>query len=182
MKNFDPCALVATATVNMGIDQERVDYVIHVGLTRCIITLLQERGGNARLAGMMGLFDVFTSWSLLVCLLLTILLPPKKAPEVVQDHNFSNSMILFRSSPKENQSSHMPALSRNVRAPLTPHEMQANIVTAFNDLIDVIHFYFLPGDGCLHCRSEWFLASGRYEPFAEVMLPCCTSCFVFDGG
>ena len=82
MRNYNPRVLVATAAANTGIDQEKVDYVIRVGLPRCIITLLQERGRNARVAGMRGFFGVFTDWSLFVRLVLSILMPTKKEAEM----------------------------------------------------------------------------------------------------
>ncbi len=94
MKNFDPRVLVATAAANTGIDNERVDYVLRVGLPRCIITLLQERGRNVRNESMVGLFAVFTDWTLFIQLILSILLPTSKKVTMVKEHNFANSMIL----------------------------------------------------------------------------------------
>ena len=58
--------LVATAAANTGIDQEMLDFVLRVGLPRCIITALQERGRNARKEGMFGFFIVYTSWLLFI--------------------------------------------------------------------------------------------------------------------
>ncbi len=60
MKGFDPRVLVATAAANTGIDNEKIDHVLRVGLLQCVITLLQERGRNAQKHGMNGLFAVFT--------------------------------------------------------------------------------------------------------------------------
>ena len=73
--DFNPRVLAATAAANTGIDQEQLDFVVRVGLPRCIITALQERGRNARVAGMIGCFAVFTSWTLFVKLILTTLVP-----------------------------------------------------------------------------------------------------------
>lgn len=75
--------------------------------------------------------------------MLTILLPPKKKPNVLQDHSFANSMIFSWSTPKEKQTSQGQYNITTARAPLAPHEMHANIMRAFDDLIDVIHYYYL---------------------------------------
>ena len=75
MSGMSPRVLAATAAANTGIDQINLAMVIRVGLARCIITLLQEMGRNARRPGMTGVFLVFTDWRMFVKLLLSILLP-----------------------------------------------------------------------------------------------------------
>lgn len=47
-KTFDQRVLVATTAAHIGTKQPLFNYVLRVGLPRCIITLLQERGRNSR--------------------------------------------------------------------------------------------------------------------------------------
>ena len=171
MSNFNPRVLVFTAAANTGIDNKRVDYVLRVGLPRCLITLLQERGRNARVAGMKGLFAVFTDWKLFMRLLMSIIAPNSSKPDEVQDHNFANSMISSKSPLRKMQAPNRGE-SNESRSPLTKKQIQQNMTTAYNDLIDVVHLYFLPGFGCVHCRCEWFLFSGEHIGHPEIMLLC----------
>lgn len=67
------------------------------------------------------------------------------------------------------------------RRALTAVEVNDNIVEAYNNLIDVINLYFLPGLGCLHCRTEWFMAQGELSVYPCIMKGCETQCFVCDG-
>ena len=46
MKNYHPRMLIATPATNTGIDQVLIQYVLSVGLPRCLTTLIQERGRN----------------------------------------------------------------------------------------------------------------------------------------
>ena len=69
--NLKPRILFATSAANTGIDQLETNLVAHVGLFRCLITMLQERGRNARRLGMIGAFIVFGNWRLFIKLLLT---------------------------------------------------------------------------------------------------------------
>ena len=73
--NFDPRILFATSAANIGIDQLETNLVAHVGLFRCLITMLQERGRNTRRLGMTGVFLVFGNWTGFIKLLLTVLSP-----------------------------------------------------------------------------------------------------------
>ena len=174
--DFNPRVLAATAAANTGIDQEQLDFVVRVGLPRCIITALQERGRNARVAGMIGCFAVFTSWTLFVKLILTTLVPIVGADEEANEFLGTNSMITSRSPEKRKlRQRTIPATSKR---PLSSSEKRANVIGAYNDIIDVLHLYFLPGFGCIHCRCEWFMSTGRLECYPEVMLPCETQCFV----
>ena len=74
MGGYRPRVLVATAAANTGIDQPKLVWVLRVGFPRCLSTLLQERGRNARLASLAGMFAVFTNWKMFVKLLLCVLL------------------------------------------------------------------------------------------------------------
>ena len=67
---FNPRVLVATAAANTGIDAPRLVWVLRVGIPRCLITLIQERGRNAREAGLHGMFVIITDWLMFVYLLL----------------------------------------------------------------------------------------------------------------
>ena len=75
MHGMLPRVLAATAAANTGIDQPLLGMVFRIGLPRCIVTLLQEMGRNARLDGMTGIFLVATDWKMFVKLLLSVLLP-----------------------------------------------------------------------------------------------------------
>ena len=174
--DFNPRVLAATAAANTGIDQEQLDFVVRVGLPRCIITALQERGRNARVAGMIGCFAVFTSWTLFVKLILTTLVPIVGVDAEANEFLGTNSMITSRSPEKRKlRQRTIPATSKR---PLSSSEKRDNIIGAYNDIIDVLHLYFLPGFGCIHCRCEWFMSTGQLECYPEVMLPCETQCFV----
>ena len=73
---FNPRALVATAAANTGIDAPRLVWVLRVGMPRCLITLLQERGRNAREVGMTGMYVVLADWVMFAYLVLSILKKP----------------------------------------------------------------------------------------------------------
>ena len=53
MPDYDPRALIGTAAVNTGMDNICLEPVDRFGFPRCPSTLLQERGRNARMAGML---------------------------------------------------------------------------------------------------------------------------------
>ena len=71
------------------------------------------------------------------------------------------------------------------RAPLSAAQRHNNIVDGYNDLIDMLHFTFLPGYGCIHLRSEWYLFNGYLAPLTEVLLQescqCVDRCHVCKG-
>ena len=127
MANLDPRLLVATAAANTGIDQVHLVHVLRVGLPRCITTMLQERGRNARWIGMHGLFAVFTNWAMFVKLLLSILLPPEVESEEVADHDYINSVITARSPDTRGEREKQTSQVR-LRAALTAYERHDNIV------------------------------------------------------
>ena len=113
---------------------------------------------------MIGLFAVYTNWALFVRLLLSILLPGKSETRSGQDHEFANSMITSR-LPLKQPTSDPTNKPQATKVPLTSEQVHANRVTAYEDLLDVIHFYFMPSFGCVHCRAEWFLFAGEYTPY-----------------
>jgi len=176
MADTNPQVLTATSAANTGVDQERLDWVTRIGLARCISTILQERGRNARKSGMKGMFQMFTSWKLFVSLILSILAPSQ---EMGKEQNSSdgsiNTMIRALSPQKPSQ---MDAHKYN--CPLTAEQKHNNIVTAHDDVMQVLKLYFLPGLGCIHCRTEWFVAVGELTTYPEMMLPCHTQCFVCE--
>ena len=69
---------------------------------------------------------------------------------------------------------------RHPRRPLTNSQKHDNMVDAYNNLIDVVSLYFLPGLGCVHSRMEWFMANGELLDPPPMILPCDTQCFVCD--
>ena len=138
--------LVATAAANTGIDQEMLDFVLRVGLPRCIITALQERGRNARKEGMVGYFVVYTSWLLFIKLMSQVIV--EGAPEASEGGQSINTMIRAFSPLKRA----VPNTPSHPRRPLTKEQKHDNMVEAYNDLIDVVSLYFLPGLGCVHMR------------------------------
>ena len=178
MKDYFCRILLATAAANTGIDQEFLDFVIRVGLPRCLTTLLQERGRNARRMGMVGRYIVFSSWILFLKLLLTILIPRNNNNDAEPTEAVSVNTFITSRSPDKRQST----TANRDRCPLTATQKYNNIVSAFNDLIKVLSIYFLPGLGCVHCRVEWYMARGVLEPYPEVMLPCNSQCYVCDAG
>jgi hypothetical protein len=167
--------LLATAAANTGIDQELLDFVIRVGLPRCLTTLLQERGRNARRLGMFGRYIVFTNWALFIKLLITILIPRTNNDAEPTEAVSVNTFITSKSPEKRKRTT-----ANQERCPLNATQKHNNVVQAFGDLLEVLSFYFLPGLGCAHCRAEWYMASGVLEPHPEVMLPCNNQCFVCD--
>ena len=54
--------MITTAAANTGIDKDTIEIVIRKGVPRDLITLLQERGRNARQVGMNGACFVYTTW------------------------------------------------------------------------------------------------------------------------
>ena len=155
MDDYHPRVLVATAAANTGIDQVLVKWVLTVGIPRCLTTLLQERGRNRA----EGLYLVLTDWKLFIKLLLSILAPKKGSVEEEQAHDYANSMIMTRSPEKRGPASATDPPPVTF-APLSNAAKHAVIVGAYNDLIDVVNFLFLPGLGCIHLRAEKFLWKG----------------------
>jgi len=66
MKNYNPRVLVATPAANTGINQVLIEFILSVGLPRCLTTLIQERGRNQH----HGVYAVLTNWRLFIKLLI----------------------------------------------------------------------------------------------------------------
>ena len=179
MKHLHPRILVATAAANTGIEQALLTYVLRVGIPRCIVTFLQERGRNSRTPGLRGLFAIYSNWSLFVKLLLTVLLPRDSGSDEIPEHDFVNSTVTARSPEKRNADGKGTSEKR-LRCPLTDDDRRNNIDRAHQDLIEMTRLFFLPALGCIHCRTEWGLFSGDYNHHPEIMLPCGDQCFVCD--
>ena len=94
MRGYKPHCLVATAAANTGIDQPKCVYVLHVGIPRCIVELLQERGRLVRVDGMSGSFVIYCDWYTFIKLLVSILRPRQAKTAEVYDHEFVNSAIV----------------------------------------------------------------------------------------
>mmetsp|Transcript_13120 Transcript_13120/g.28340 ORF Transcript_13120/g.28340 Transcript_13120/m.28340 type:complete len:306 (-) Transcript_13120:172-1089(-) len=98
MQNYNPFMLFTTAAASTGIDQTLVEWVMTVGLPRCLTTLLQECGRNRS----EGLYLIVTDWKLFIKLLLTILVPlPKQSQtEELPDYEYMNTMIATKTPEK----------------------------------------------------------------------------------
>ena len=51
------------------------------------------------------------------------------------------------------------------------------LIFFYNNLIDVVSLYFLPGLGCVHSRMEWFMATGELIDPPPMIFPCDTIMF-----
>ena len=176
MVDFYPRALVATGAANTGFDNLTLQLVNRFGFPRCIPTLLQERGRNARVPGMTGEYNIFTNWVMFVKLALSMLLPAKKDKEVPTECSGVNSAIPTTPQPAPRTSDSQSAM----KYPLTKAQNDDNRANAHSDLIDVLHISTLAGLGCIHCRHEWFMAMGYLSAPPEVLLPCNTQCYICD--
>lgn len=153
-----------------------------MGIPRCIITLLQERGRNARLIGQTGMFVIFTDWRLFTKLLVSVLLPPPANKSVEHsDVDYVNTMIESQSPDKRGTRQPPPASTSQLR-PLTREQQRENVVNAYEDYMETINFLFMPGWGCLHLRSEWLLSTRPNtrpsQAFADEHGPCNNMCYV----
>ena len=175
--NYVPRALMATSAANTGIDQELLTFAAHAGLFRCNITAMQERGRVSRKEGMPGFFWVFTNWKMFVKLLLTTLRASIEGNKALCEPSSSiNTMISALSPNRQSNQVEQP-----IGSPLTAEEKKKNLQNAHKDLIDVVRLFFLPNRGCIHCRTEWFMANGVLEDYPCVMEPCGSQCFVCTG-
>ena len=135
MDGMYPRVLAATSAANTGIDQPLLGMVLRIGLARCIVTLLQEMGQNARQPGMKGIFLVFSDWTKFVTLLLSILLPRSECGSEPAEYTGFNSVILSKSPNAKSSSVDVP---RGMSASLSSTQIGDNIVTAHDNLIDVL--------------------------------------------
>ena len=97
MEDFVANILIATAAANTGIDKDNIEMVIRKGVPRDVITLLQERGRNARQAGMNGAYFVYTTWPWFVTLLLSMMIPLKAKSNKNNESDGVNSANVSRS-------------------------------------------------------------------------------------
>ena len=180
MKDFVVNILIATAAANTGIDKDNTEIVIRKGVPRDVITLLQERGRNARQAGMNGAYFVYTTWPWFVTLLLSMALP-LKAPS--NDNNESDGI----NSANVSRSPQARALRANKELPLTHFsplsstEIYNNVVQSYDDVIDILNLKCLPDLGCVHTRIECYLQCGFTSCPPPIVLPCQTQCHVLNG-
>ena len=77
---------------------------------------------------------------------------------------FSNNVKV-----SEREKNDLVTLPPGMSAPLLAKARHNNIVDAYNDLIEVLHFHCLPGLGCLHCRLEWYMSTDTLTPYPEVL-------------
>ena len=63
MKGLNCRAVVGTSCANTRIDHHSVRLVQRAGITRCIVTFIQEGGCNARKNGMTGIFIIYAEWA-----------------------------------------------------------------------------------------------------------------------
>ena len=91
-----------------------------------------------------------------------------------------NSTISARTPENRKKSKDTEKPDNRLRSPLTQMTKKENMRQAYADLLEILRFFFLPGLGCAHCRSEWGLFSGDFKFFPEIMLPCGSDCFVCD--
>ena len=182
---FNPRVLVATAAANTGIDAPQLVWVLRVGIPRCLITLIQERGRNAREAGLRGMFVILTDWSMFVFLLLSVLATPNSSDgDEIHDHFFVNSMITSQSPEKRRQRAEVETEQDAAvpKKPLNAGEKRQNRRNALDDLLDTLNLLFLPELGCVHLRCEWILHSKKNTPLPAWYMrdhePCGDSCYV----
>ena len=170
MPDYDPRALIGTAAVNTGMDNICLERVDRFGFPRCPSTLLQERGRNARMAGMSGAFTIYTNWIMFVKLVLSILATLNKEKYEPSECDGVNLVI-----PSKSPDRIVPVVRKQrMTCPLTRAQKERNRTMAHHDMIDVLNLSCLPGLGCIHCRSEWFMAMGHLSAPPEMMLPCET--------
>ena len=116
MANYDCRALVGTAAVNTGINNKHLQLVNRFGIPRCVPTSLQERGRNARVAGMIGAYVILTNWKMFITLALYILEPDKNPTEQPTEYVGVNSAI----SPRKTTTPRPP--TNTMQIPLTREE------------------------------------------------------------
>ena len=181
---FNPRVLVATAAANTGIDAPNLIWVLRVGIPRCLITLLQERGRNARELHTTGMYVVLTDWTIFAYLVLSILKnPPAGEGDEIHDHFFVNSMIGSQTPEKRRATaeSQRKEKEKSPTAPLSEANKAENVRIALDDLIDTLHLLFLPAHGCIHLRCETILSTGKNDlpgKYHQTYEPCGSQCYV----
>ena len=189
MQGLNCRAVVGTSCVNTGIDHHNVRLVQRAGIPRCIITSIQEGGRNARKDGMTGTFIIYAEWTPFVRLLLSILLPFKKETPTSEVDGV-NSVILSKTPEgkhKRADRARDTTTSTTKSTALSKNTERENVVDAYNNLVDSVSLYCLPGHGCIHVRTEWFQYYGELklppqDAPPSTVEPCRTKCYVCDGG
>ena len=189
MQGLNCRAVVGTSCVNTGIDHHNVRLVQRAGIPRCIVTSIQEGGRNARKDGMTGKFIIYAEWTPFVRLLLSILLPFKNKTTTSETDGV-NSVIEAKTPEgkrKRAERANDTTMSRTKSPALSKYTERENVVDAYNNLVDSVSLYCLPGHGCIHVCTEWFQYYGqlKFPPNDAppcTIKPCKTKCYVCDGG
>ena len=188
MQGLNCRAVVGTSCVNTGIDHHNVRLVQRAGIPRCIVTSIQEGGRNARKDGMTGNFIIYAEWTPFVRLLLSILLPFKNTTTTSESDGV-NSVIHAKTPEGKRKRLERASLptTRTRSCALLKNTERENVVDAYNNLVDSVSLYCLPGHGCVHVRTEWFQYYGELKlpPIdapPRTIEPCNSKCYVCDGG
>ena len=85
------------------------------------------------------MYIIISDWKLFMMLLLSIVVPHEASAKESAEHTFVNTMVM---------------------APLKAVEKRAVIIQAYNDLVNVVNYLFLPNLGCINLCAEWYLSTG----------------------
>ena len=105
-----------------------------------------------------------------VKLTLSILPPTSKEKGEPTEYEGINLVIASKSPAKNRATRNTPGMS----SPLTRVQMQNNLTIAYDELLQILNLTVLPELGCIHSRSEWFMAMGLLFAPPEIILPCST--------
>ena len=83
---------------------------------------------------------------------------------------------LFRRGEKRDKQQSTTSSSFNLK--LSKSERDRLIVEGYDNLVDCVNMYCLPGLGCIHSRLEWFSKAGHICQPPEGYKPCNTMCYV----
>jgi superfamily II DNA helicase RecQ len=188
MSGLNCRVVVGTSCVNTGIDQHNVRLVQRAGIPRCILNSIQEGGRNARKDGMTGKFILYAEWTSFIKLLLSILLPHKKNVKKCESDGV-NSVIQSKTPDGKRRRSEKACdqlTSQRNAVVLSNNTQRENVVDAYNNLMDSVSLYCLPGHGCIHVRTEWFQCHGELklppnDAPSCTTAPCLTQCYVCNG-
>ena len=182
-------AVVGTSCVNTGIDHHNVRLVQRAGIPRCIVTSIQEGGRNARKDGMTGEFIIYAEWTSFVRLLLLILIPFKNNTEKSESDGVNSVIEAMTPEGKRKRAERakVTPTRRTKSTALSRNTQRENVVDAYNNLVDSVSLYCLPGYGCIHVRTECFQHYGQLKlppnnaPRCTIE-PCMNKCYVCTGG
>ena len=169
MPDFTAQILISTAAANTGIDKDTIEIVLRKGMPRDLITLFQERGRNARQAGMLGAYYIYTSWSWFITLLLSMLLPLNNTTNDSTPADINSANVTFYSRARELQANQQTQSTSET--PLTRNQIHDSVVQAYANLVDVLNLNCLTVLGCFHTRTEWFMKWGFLELPPQVIEP-----------